>query len=254
MTLEDSKAVALLDKFPVFLRQLSCLVLLPRLWLGLFFWQRMNNERNRLTFTIGHAHTVPMVDETRTKILEAARRRFAHYGYGKTTMAEIARDCAMSVGNLYRFYASKEEIAVAGAEYCLCEKAEAAEAAISDSASAFEQLHAFMLARLRYMHDFVSDTPHMQELVQLVSSRHGDMLRRFERRGIDCIADILQEGMSAGEFHPANAHKLAADIYNATNKYNLPMCMNAPLAELEAELESMLGLLGQALRSRGMEP
>ena len=39
----------------------------------------------------------------------------------------------MSVGNLYRFYASKGEIAAAGAEYCLHEKAEVVEFAISDS-------------------------------------------------------------------------------------------------------------------------
>ena len=52
-----------------------------------------------------------MLDETREKIIEAARERFTHYGYGKTTMAELARDCDMSSGNLYRFFPGKLDIA-----------------------------------------------------------------------------------------------------------------------------------------------
>ena len=41
------------------------------------------------------------LDETALRILEAASDRFLHYGYGKTTMSEIAKDCNMSTGNLY---------------------------------------------------------------------------------------------------------------------------------------------------------
>ena len=39
------------------------------------------------------------LDEIATQILDAASRRFLHYGYGKTTMSEIAKDCNMSTGN-----------------------------------------------------------------------------------------------------------------------------------------------------------
>ena len=51
--------------------------------------------------------------ETRQQILDAAMQRIMHYGYAKTTMAEIARDCDMSAGNIYRFFASKIDIAEA---------------------------------------------------------------------------------------------------------------------------------------------
>ena len=39
--------------------------------------------------------------------------RIKHYGYGKTTMAEIAADCDMSPGNIYRFFEAKIDIAEA---------------------------------------------------------------------------------------------------------------------------------------------
>ena len=51
--------------------------------------------------------------ETREQILDAATNRIKHYGYGKTTMSEIAGDCGMSAGNIYRFFASKLDIAEA---------------------------------------------------------------------------------------------------------------------------------------------
>ena len=50
---------------------------------------------------------------TRDRILHAAMARIKHYGYGKTTMAEIASDCCMSPGNIYRFFEAKIDIAEA---------------------------------------------------------------------------------------------------------------------------------------------
>ena len=46
-------------------------------------------------------------DTVREKIVEAAKKRFSHFGYAKTTMAEVAADCEMSPGNLYRFFPGK---------------------------------------------------------------------------------------------------------------------------------------------------
>ena len=52
-------------------------------------------------------------DTVRYQIVEAAKKRFSHFGYAKTTMAEVATDCAMSPGNLYRFFPGKLDIAEA---------------------------------------------------------------------------------------------------------------------------------------------
>ncbi len=52
-------------------------------------------------------------DTVRDCIIEAAKKRFSHFGYAKTTMAEVAGDCEMSPGNLYRFFPGKLDIAEA---------------------------------------------------------------------------------------------------------------------------------------------
>ncbi|MEI9918569.1 MAG: TetR/AcrR family transcriptional regulator [Bacteroidota bacterium] len=52
------------------------------------------------------------------QILEAARKRFAHFGLGKTTMTEIASDIGMSKASLYYYFPDKEHLfaAVIGRE------------------------------------------------------------------------------------------------------------------------------------------
>ncbi|MEJ0032455.1 MAG: TetR/AcrR family transcriptional regulator [Bacteroidota bacterium] len=52
------------------------------------------------------------------QILEAARKRFAHFGLVKTTMTEIASDIGMSKASLYYYFPDKEHLftAVIGRE------------------------------------------------------------------------------------------------------------------------------------------
>jgi AcrR family transcriptional regulator len=49
-------------------------------------------------------------DERRNVILQAAGRLFEHYGHGKTTMADVAREAGIGVGTVYLEFASKEAI------------------------------------------------------------------------------------------------------------------------------------------------
>ena len=56
------------------------------------------------------------VDAQKAAILTAAVGLFTRYGFAKTTISEIARDCGMSPANLYRYFRNKQAIgcAVAG--------------------------------------------------------------------------------------------------------------------------------------------
>lgn len=55
----------------------------------------------------------PKARRTRTKILEAALALFAEKGYEATTMREVATAAGTSLGLAYRYFASKEEFALA---------------------------------------------------------------------------------------------------------------------------------------------
>lgn len=61
------------------------------------------------------------VDLKRAKILEVAKRRFAHFGMAKTTMAEIAKDLSFSKALLYYYYPDKHSLYTAVMEYVINE-------------------------------------------------------------------------------------------------------------------------------------
>lgn len=54
--------------------------------------------------------------DRRTEILDAAQRCFARAGFHQTSMQEICAEAAMSPGNLYRYFPSKEAIIAGIAE------------------------------------------------------------------------------------------------------------------------------------------
>lgn len=60
-------------------------------------------------------------DEKRIKILETAKRRFAHYGMAKTTMAEIAKDLSFSKALLYYYFPDKNSLYAAVLEHVISE-------------------------------------------------------------------------------------------------------------------------------------
>lgn len=58
-------------------------------------------------------------DLKRYKILEAAKKRFSHFGLSKTTMAEIAQDLSFSKALLYYYYPDKNSLFTAVLEQAL---------------------------------------------------------------------------------------------------------------------------------------
>jgi TetR/AcrR family transcriptional regulator, repressor for uid operon len=55
----------------------------------------------------------PLVTDRKSNILDGAERCFVCNGFHKSTMQDVATECSMSPGNLYRYFPSKDAI-VAG--------------------------------------------------------------------------------------------------------------------------------------------
>src|SRR5258708_20431191 len=48
--------------------------------------------------------------KTKIMILDAARRQFAHFGFSKVTMGEIAGEAALAKASLYYYFPTKENL------------------------------------------------------------------------------------------------------------------------------------------------
>jgi len=149
-------------------------------------------------------------------ILDAAQRRFSDYGPCKTTMNEIAVDCAMSVGNLYRHFKNKDALALACLERQLQHKLDAGIQAAGTESVPLEALRLFLITRLRIGHAQFAGTRHLFELLSRIECHHRAVLLSYERKVIDAITEILIHGVSIGDFSLSDPAQTAYDIHQGT--------------------------------------
>ena len=63
----------------------------------------------------------PAEHERREQIITAASAHLRHYGYSKTTVADLARAIGLSTAYIYKFFDSKRAIGEAVCTICLAE-------------------------------------------------------------------------------------------------------------------------------------
>lgn len=88
-------------------------------------------------------------DVKRLKILEAAKRRFAHYGLAKTTMAEIAQDLSFSKALLYYYFPDKNRLYAAVFEMTVDQMLDDSTQQIDAAANVQEAMNCFLETRLK---------------------------------------------------------------------------------------------------------
>lgn len=192
----------------------------------------------------------PTAEEIKELILEKAIDRFVQYGFGKTTMVEIAKDCGMSAGNLYRYFESKFDIGVGVAQGYISE----AEQILSDvlkrpSLKPAQRLEAFVLEKLKFMHSHIVEQPNVQDLVNYILDERWDLVERHRDIQNTFMSEILSEGNRTGEFKVGDVAQTANAIYAMTTKFRLPhFVKNVTLEELEQEAKAAVSLMIQGLK------
>ena len=191
-------------------------------------------------------------EEIRSRILDAARDRFRDYGYGKTTMAEIAEDVQMSAANLYRYFENKHDIAAACASQCMGERVEVLrEQARQPGQTAEQRLRAFVLGTLQYTQEAVQNQPKINELVATVASQRQDIVHAKINEQCALLAEILAYGNETGEFAIDDVITTARAVYATLTLFEVPIFV--PLysqKEFEAIAQQVVELLLKGLARR----
>lgn len=138
--------------------------------------------------------------ENVARILDAAERLFRHYGYAKTTVADIARDLGMSPANVYRFFASKVEIHQAICGRMLAASYQMAYDACHLPISASDRLRRFVEGQYQMTVDTMLDQEKVHEMVVVAIERDWHVIEKHVDSIHALIADVIREGMASGEF------------------------------------------------------
>lgn len=193
---------------------------------------------------------------TRDRILQAAMNRIKHYGYGKTTMAEIAADCDMSPGNIYRFFEAKIDIAEAMARKHYAEEhAAMAQVGRRKDWPADKRLREMLLKRMRDNYQMFEENAKILEVAEVLTRERPlfmNELIALERVG---IAAMIEEGVDAGIFAKCDPEFTAEMVQAATIKFGLPQLFSKlTLPKLEREFEGVMSLLLNGLYAADAQP
>ncbi len=188
--------------------------------------------------------------EIKKLILDKAVERFVRYGFGKTTMVEIAKDCGMSAGNLYRYFESKFDIGVGVAHLYIIRAEEILREVVQrPGLNPTQRLQAFVLEKLRFMHTHIIEQPNVQDLVDYILEERWDLVLAHRDVQNSLMSEILSEGNRTGDFKVADVVQTANAIYSMTTKFRLPhFIKNVTLEELEQEATAVVALMIKGLK------
>lgn len=195
-------------------------------------------------------YSAQTTDEIKSRILDCAVTRFGKYGFGKTTLAEIAADSDMTAGNLYRYFPSKVAIGAACAQRFIIQAEGLLRQVVHRSGlSAALKLEAFVVEKLRFTADQILRQPEIHELVTYIYQARRDLIDRHLEVQHSLLAEILAEGNRAGEFNIPGVLAGARLVHTATTKFHDPHCIQGQeIQALEEEARGVVGLLIQGLK------
>jgi AcrR family transcriptional regulator len=189
-------------------------------------------------------------DNVRSQIVDAAKKRFSHFGYAKTTMAEVATDCSMSPGNLYRFFPGKLDIAEAIATEDYSKNLEVMrKIAVAPGKDSRQRLHDLLLEELRRTYHKLEKDPRAVEMARVISSERPSFANWMLANERKILVELLEEAEHRGEYvPPGDKEEIAEMIQSATMKFRYPQLWSKlTLPKLERELEGVLKLIVNGL-------
>ena len=187
--------------------------------------------------------------EMRTRITEAAKKLIFHYGFQKTTMADIAKEADISVGGLYNYFKNKEEISLACCKKCKLELFELMEVAATGPEAAPEKIKKVMLTRNLGSYDYFKGTQHGFEIVTSVMSQNAEQVKKIMSMEVELIARVFSLGVDRGELGPAAKKEGAAETFlTAFASFCPPLCFNLSEDEIREGTTQLVDMLMPGLK------
>ena len=171
----------------------------------------------------------------RARIVATAEARFRHYGYGKTTVADIAGDLGVSSAYIYKFFDSKLAVCEAVCTDVLGRIGAELDAVVASNGSAAERLRRYYSTILRASLERFFNERKLHDMVRTAMENRWCAVSGYRARLRTNIETIVRDGRVAGEFETRTPLGDVVTAVNATlnvfaNPGALEYCVDDDLA------------------------
>ena len=189
-------------------------------------------------------------------ILQAARKRFAYYGFSKVTMDEIAQDAGMGKASLYYYFPTKEDLFKMVISHEQDEFIKKLEEILENKSTTVQKLNQYVPERMSHFEVFINlgklSFQSFQELKPLFSDLH----KKFSEREHALLSEIIEEGIKNGELRKGDSNQIATLILHILHGLRLrtfhflqDMQANKELYEnLKNEMHQVINMIIDGIR------
>jgi len=148
-------------------------------------------------------------DLKRTRILEAATRRFAHFSMAKTTMSEIATDLNFSKALLYYYFPDKNSLYSAVFEYVIDKMVQDIREKIN-TCDDFEEIMMYTIdKRVELINQYYNLFEYTINMVKELPEELERVFKESYVREVDLFAEILEIGVETDKIEVEDVEETA---------------------------------------------
>ena len=142
----------------------------------------------------------PAEHDVRDQIVIAATEHFSRYGYGKTTVSDLAKSIGFSKAYIYKFFSSKQAIGESICANCLCEIEEEVKRAIEEVDQPPEKLRRMFKEIIQASFRLFSQDRKLYEIAASAAAERWQATIIYEQNIKTLLQGILTEGRQTGDF------------------------------------------------------
>jgi AcrR family transcriptional regulator len=188
-----------------------------------------------------HEHSV------RDQIVQAAGDYFSHYGYGKTTVSDLAKAIGISKAYIYKFFDSKQAIGEAICGDTLKAIRDTVLASVAGGRTATDKLRRFASSMTAASIELFFSDRKLYDIAAFSASEKWQSWSEHRERIEALLLDILREGRESGEFERKTpVDELGRAIILVMQPFVNPLFLQH---NLDTATDSQREIIGLVLRS-----
>lgn len=142
----------------------------------------------------------PVEHGVRDQIIDAAQAHFSRFGYGKTTVGDLAKAIGFSKAYIYKFFDSKQAIGLAISMQCMNKMLAGGEAGIAEGKSAAEKLRRFFNGIITTSVELLFEDKMLHDIAAHATEERWPSAVAYLERSEAILKEIILLGRETGEF------------------------------------------------------
>lgn len=191
-------------------------------------------------------------ESIKAEILAEAKKLFIHYGWGKTTMEDVAKAAGKGKSTLYYYYKSKDEIFDEVVTNEMDEMFRALQEEVGRVHTAEEKLIVFGLTNFKLLQNRTILGKIVLREISANIPRLVGLSRQYQRKEINTVRNILILGLEKGEFAGYTVDDVDAIAFSMTcalRGLKVGLIIEDRYADLESRIDILTNLLLRGLKA-----